>query len=182
MHQRHVTCVLISTPTTSPSHGQHSDTVNSQHAENCVHQCEGANKFTLTEMMHSVNASLLMDVSVNFGPISSRSLQCRDVAARAKGVPHRCMTNGHASSCGPNQCDKHAWHSQAWSSQGWCSQGACKVAQFLERQHYFPTTTSFNQVEASVIFIRSSCTPRSASITVVRTFCSVSSVERAEMA
>ena len=62
--------LIISTPTTSPS---------------CVRQCKGAHKFTLTETMLSINASPSVDVSVNFGPISSGSLQRRDVAAGAKG-------------------------------------------------------------------------------------------------
>ena len=35
--------------------------------------------------MHNINASLSMDVSVSFGPLSSISLHCKDAAAGTKG-------------------------------------------------------------------------------------------------
>ena len=48
---------------------------------------------TPTKAVLNVNASLLMDVSVNFSPLSLGSLHHKDAAAGAKGVPHRCVTN-----------------------------------------------------------------------------------------
>ena len=80
-----------------------------------------------TRAVLNVNASPSMDVSVNFGPLSSISLHCKDAAAGAKGVLHRCLTKGvphghmadtgklpeytasaHASSQGPDWCDTHS--------------------------------------------------------------------------
>ena len=71
-------------------------TVNSQQYADRIRQGEGTHShiWIPTEAMHSVSASPSMDVSVNSGPLSSISLQSRDAAAGAKGVPHRCLTKG----------------------------------------------------------------------------------------
>ena len=93
-----------------------------QHTKSCVHQCEGAHKFTPTKTMPNVNTSPSMDASVNFSPPPSGSLQRKDATARAKGVLHRCVTSSH----GPDWCDRHsvARHRVAKDSMAvWCMQG-----------------------------------------------------------
>ena len=92
--------------------------------------------------MLSVNASPSIDVSVNFGSISSRSLQRKDVAAGAKGVPHRCVTNGRASSRAPDRCDKHGAARHRVAKDGAVKVHARRRAQ--QGANIFPTTTSFN--------------------------------------
>ena len=113
-HRRHITRgflpLVTSTPTTSPlmimaaesileeskqPYDQHNNMVNSQqYADHHIRQYEGTHNHTPAETVHNVNASPSMDVSVNFGPLSSISLQCQDAAAGAKGVRHRCLTKG----------------------------------------------------------------------------------------
>ena len=105
---------------------EHNNSVNSQqYADHHIRQCEGTHKHTSAETAHNVNASPSMDVSVNFGSLSSRSLQRKDVAAGAKGVPHRCVTNSRAISRGPDRCDKHGAARQVAKDGAvvWCMQG-----------------------------------------------------------
>ena len=111
-----------------------------QHAR--VRQYEGAHKFTLIETMHNVNASASMAVFVNFSPLSSRSLQRKDVAAEAKGVPHRCVANSGASSRGPDRRDKHGAARLRVAKDGAVKVHARRRA--LQGANTFPTTTSFN--------------------------------------
>ena len=128
--------------------------------------------------MLSVNTSLSIDVSINFGSISFGSLQCKDIAAGAKGVLHRCMTNSHASSCGPNWCDKHSMARHRVAKDG-----AVKVYarwfSFWGASNIFPTITSFNPEMKLLQLTIWTCMTMPASHTVPRTFHSFEKAEKA---
>ena len=146
-----------------------------KHAQRGVRQCEGAHKFTPTETMRSVNTYPSKDVSVNFGSLYSRSLQRKDVAAGAKGVPRKCVTNGHANSRGPDRCDKCGAARHRVARDGAVKVHARRALQGAN--NIFPTTTSFKS-QMKLLRLPIWTTPRSTR----RTFRGVDSVERAEWA
>ena len=146
-----------------------------QCAQHSIHQCEGAHKFTPTVPMCSINAHLSMDVSVNFRSLSSGSLQCKDAAARAKGVPQKCVTYGQASSHAPDWCGKcgTAKHRVARDS-------AVKVHARCTLQG---ANTSFKS-QMKLLQFDNLATPRSGSSshTIPRTFRSAHTFEKAKKA
>ena len=128
--------------------------------------------------MLSVNASLLMDVSINLGSLSSGSLQHKDIAAGAKGVPHRCVTNGRASSRAPDRRDKHGAARLRVAKDGAVKVHARRFS-FWGASNIFLTTTSFLSQMKLLRLTIWTCMTTLASHTVPGTFHSFEKAEKA---